>query len=218
MNKTWLNRQGNRTCILFFNGWGMDENAVNHLECGNIDVCMLNQYNPVSSLDESYSNYEYIFLIAWSLGVWAAGNALHQSGIKLTKSIALNGTQIPIDAENGINPELYMATLEGWNERNRNKFNMRILGGREQYQQLNDRLSNRTIDNQKDELAAILQQSTKKKNIELKFDSALIGKNDLIFTPNNQAHYWKNRSRFIETNAPHYPFALFETWNQIIEL
>ena len=218
MNKIWLNRQHNRRCILFFNGWGMDENAVNHLEIGNFDICMFNDYNPVSTLDETVSEYEEIYVIAWSLGVWAAGQALHKSRIKPTKSIALNGTQIPIDTENGINPELYMATLEGWNERNRNKFNMRILGGREQYQQLNNRLPNRTVDHQKDELEVILQQSTKNSSMELLFDYAFVGKGDLIFAPENQKNYWKNRAKIIKTNAPHYPFADFTTWNQIIEL
>lgn len=218
MNISWLNKRGNKNCILYFNGWAEDENAVNHLDAGDFDICMFNDYNPVSPIDEKFDDYSTIYLVAWSLGVWAAAKLLSQSQIKITKAIALNGTQQPIDINRGISPSVFKATLDTWNGKNRNKFNIRMLGGRKQYAQLINRISTREVENQKSELSNILKEVSSNKAAEIRFDCALIGSNDLIFTPANQFNYWNAKARIVETDVPHYPFAVFETWNEIIGL
>lgn len=218
MNKRWLNKQGNKSCILYFNGWAEDENAVKHLDTGTFDICMFNDYNPVSPIDEKINEYSTIYLVAWSLGVWAAAKSLSQSQIKITKAIALNGTQQPIDISQGISPSVFKATLDTWNEKNRNKFNIRMMGGRKQYAQLINRISTREVENQKSELSNMLKEVSSNKAVEINFDCALIGSNDLIFTPANQLNHWNARARIVETDVTHYPFAIFETWNEIIGL
>ena len=218
MNKRWLNKQGNKSCILYFNGWAEDENAVKHLDTGDFDICMFNDYNPVSPIDEKLNGYSTIYLVAWSLGVWASAKLLSPSQIKITKAIALNGTQQPIDINQGISPSVFKATLDAWNEKNRNKFNIRMLGGRKQYAQLVNRISTREVENQKSELSNILKEALSNKAVEIKFDCALIGNNDLIFTPANQFNYWNAKARIVGEDVPHYPFAIFETWNEIIGL
>ena len=35
MDCHWLNKNGNKNLIVFFNGWGMDEKIVSHLNCTN---------------------------------------------------------------------------------------------------------------------------------------------------------------------------------------
>ena len=196
----------------------MDQHAVSHLDTSNFDICMINNYNPTSEIEENLDNYENIYVVAWSLGVWAAGIALNKFKIRIAKAIALNGTLTPIDADFGIDPTIFAATLEGWNERNRNKFNMRMLGGREQIMQLNNRLGERTIDNQREELQNILTEVTTGESLKFPYHCALIGCNDLIFTPKNQRQSWSGQTRVVETETPHYPFEMFRNWNQIIEL
>jgi biotin synthesis protein BioG len=218
MKRKWLNKENNKSCILFFNGWGMDENTVCHLDSNSFDICMFNDYNPVSEIDENFNKYENIYLIAWSLGVWASAKVLYQTEIKITKAIALNGTQNPIDINKGIPPVVFNATLNGWNEKSRNKFNMRILGGRKQYTQFNESLSTRDIENQKDELSYILNEVSQNKTHEIKFDCALVGSQDLIFSSNNQLNYWNAKTRIVKAEAPHFPFAGFKSWNEIIKL
>ncbi|OQY04142.1 MAG: hypothetical protein B6I20_03650 [Bacteroidetes bacterium 4572_117] len=218
MGTIWLNKTGNKNCILFFNGWGMDENAVNHLSTTNFDVCMFGDYCNNFKIKANLSGYDKIYVVAWSLGVWASAKLLSQTPLKITKAIALNGTQQPIDDNQGILPQVFTATLNGWSERNRNKFNMRMMGGRDKYMQFKKNLGKREIQNQKDELSYILKEVNYDKKAEMNFDCALIGSNDLIFTPDNQFNYWNSKTRIIKTNVPHYPFTIFTTWDEIIEL
>ncbi|MBE9466795.1 MAG: DUF452 family protein [Bacteroidetes bacterium] len=218
MKKKWLNKENNKNCILFFNGWGMDEKAVCHLDSENFDICMFNEYNSIFEIDENFDKYKNIYLIAWSLGVWASAKALYQSKIKIAKAIALNGTQQPIDINKGISPTVFNASLTGWNDKSRNKFNMRILGGREQYSLFNKNLSLRNVENQKDELTHILNEVSKNNTHEIKFDCALVGSKDLIFSSNNQLNYWNTKTRIVKAEIPHFPFSGFTSWNEILKL
>ena len=43
--------------ILFFNGWGMDENVVNHLNSEDYDVLMFYDYNSLDTDFDLLNNY-----------------------------------------------------------------------------------------------------------------------------------------------------------------
>lgn len=217
MKTTWLQKTNNSSLILFFNGWGMDERAVSHLQTDDFDLCMLSDYNGISTINNVTDGYKKIYLVAWSMGVWAAGNAF-SSTIKIEKSIALNGTQKPMDNLYGIPLSIFNHTLETWNESNRNKFNMRILGGRANLERLQSVLPNRSIENQQTELRFIKESIEKGKTQEIQFDTVLIGNQDLIFTAVNQRSYWQGKSKLIERELPHYPFFAFTNWQEIIDL
>ena len=45
MKYKWLVKKNNKSLIIFFNGWGMDESVVRHLESGSYDVLMFYDYN-----------------------------------------------------------------------------------------------------------------------------------------------------------------------------
>lgn len=218
MNKIWLNKEGNQQCILFFNGWGMDRQAVSHMKTESFDVCMLNDYNPVSVLTGPLGQYQSLYVVAWSLGVWASARALNGSPLKITKAIAINGTPEPISNTFGIAPEIFNTTRESWNSSNRTKFNIRMAGGRKMFNQIADRMPLREVENQKRELEYIQRENEPGESLPIHFDCALIGSGDLIFTPSNQLNYWKQRIRIVKADIPHYPFPMFESWNQIIQI
>ena len=46
MEINWLKRTGSREIVLFFNGWGMDQRAVSHVE-GEMDVCEVHDYRDI---------------------------------------------------------------------------------------------------------------------------------------------------------------------------
>ena len=72
MKYKWLNKGVNNSkLILFFNGWGMDENVVKHLDCENYDVLMFYDYNTLNTdFDwDLLDVYPEKNLIAWSMGV-----------------------------------------------------------------------------------------------------------------------------------------------------
>jgi len=218
MKTCWINKQNNDSCILFFNGWGMDKNAICHLDKGDFDVCMLYDFNPISTINEDLKDYKEVYLVAWSLGVWAAACCFSKSAIKLSKAIALNGTQKPIDNEFGISAIVFSNTLNTWNEANRSKFNMRMLGGRTQYEEHLNCLTSRTAENQQEELKYIQQEVESKGLKEITFDTVLIGSKDLIFTVQNQYNYWSGKTKIVEADVPHFPFSIFNSWQEIIDL
>ena len=58
MKYKWLNKKNNKKVILFFNGWGMDDSVVKHLNPEDYDVIMYYDYN---SLDADFSPVENYF-------------------------------------------------------------------------------------------------------------------------------------------------------------
>ena len=49
MKYKWLNLKKNREVIIFFNGWGMDESVMKHLNYGSYDVLMFYDYNTLDT-------------------------------------------------------------------------------------------------------------------------------------------------------------------------
>lgn len=216
MNLFWMNRQQNKKCILFFTGWGMDENAIRHLGHTGYDLCMLNNYQSIESLPAHNLDYEEIDVVAWSLGVWVAEQVLAPSRIRITQSIAINGTSHPIHNEWGIPETIFTSTLHKWNEKNRIKFNMRMMGGKQNYLQYHSLLSKRVVDHQKKELQAITQQYKADRKVGLNWDKVIIGANDLILPPQNQLNWWTGKSRIVKSAIPHFPFMATKNWTDII--
>ena len=126
MKYKWLNRGKNNKIILFFNGWGMDENVVNHLDSEDYDVLMFYDYNSLDT-DFDFELLEAYFeknLIAWSMGVMVAAYLAPSLALPLGegKRTAINGTLKPIDEEYGIHPKIYDLTIKGFNEKGRDRF------------------------------------------------------------------------------------------------
>ena len=57
--------------ILFFNGWGMDENAVKHLKIPENHELKILSY-PYNIKDIDFEKYNEKYLVAWSFGVYYA--------------------------------------------------------------------------------------------------------------------------------------------------
>ena len=219
MNKTWIKKNKSSQLILFFNGWGMDSSAIAHLEPNNFDVIEFNDYQDLEFNPLDYSNYQNIYVVAWSLGVWAASFILEHSNLTIKKAIAINGTQNPIDTKEGIDPAIFKGTIEGWNEKNKTRFLMRTMGGKSEFDTHISKLGIRPIENQKTELESIYKhvENNPDKVYNFRFKTALIGNQDAIFTPENQEQHWASKTNFHNMEMPHYPFLKFKDWDTIIK-
>ncbi len=226
MKKHWINNNNNSNLILFFNGWGMDAAIIEALDCTGYDILMLNDYAEIDSLGETFNKYTDVYVVAWSLGVWVASQVLSMSFVKVTKSIAINGTTKPVDDNEGIPSYIFRGTLDGWSDYVRKRFLMRISGGAKVYLKDPDRFGARSIENQKQELLSIFHQYKALKNSKslinkseakgFYFDMALIGKQDAIFTLKNQLNSWQNKVQCKIYDMPHDPFLSIRSWHQII--
>lgn len=218
MNKNWLIKADNKQLILFFNGWAMDSAAIKHLSPNNYDIVEFNDYSTIDFYENEYVAYEEINVVAWSLGVWAASYILGESNLSIKKAIAINGTLNPVHLSEGIHPTIFEGTITGWNEQNRTRFFMRTIGGRKEFASHISKFGNRSIKNQKEELEVLYNQINESVPLSLKFNKALIGRQDAIFSPENQQNYWQVKTNCKHLEMPHYPFLKFSDWNDIIEI
>lgn len=206
MKYKWLNRKYNNKLIVFFNGWGMDESAVNHMSFEDFDVLMFYDYNTLDcDFDFSLINqYLEKYLIAWSMGVMCATNF---SQVSYTKKIAINGTLKPIDLEFGINPKIYDLTIRNFNEKSCEKFisNMFKKG-----QALTIPKNSRTLEDVHNELIALKGYSS---NPSFEYNKIIISDEDIIIPTKSQESFWGIPSNI---NTGHYPFFEFTKWSELI--
>ena len=202
MKYKWLNKDSNKNLIVFFNGWGMDEAVVKHLEAEDYDVLMFYDYN---SLDTNFDfnildNYDKKNLIAWSMGVMTAS----LFSINYNSKTAINGTLEPIDIEYGINPKIYDLTLNGFNKSSCEKFIQNMFNTKIEL------AISREFEEQKSELSA-LKKYTANKNF--KYNKVFISNNDKIIPTINQVAFWKTEPNLDEG---HCPFFSFERWSELL--
>ncbi len=232
MNKEWIKQGNRRNLVLFFNGWGMDANAIKHLDCKGYDVLMLNNYNNPKDFNEdtiraiklpgkngqnkTVNSYPNIYVVAWSLGVWAASQLLSKNSINIKKAIAINGTLNPVNNNEGIPDSIFEGTLSGWSKKTRERFLMRIAGGAKTYHKHRDKFGNRNIEEQKYELASIYEQQKKSGVGKFSFDTLFTGSKDAVFTPQNQLRCWQGQTQCVTLDMPHYPFLYFNSWQSIL--
>ena len=223
MNYCWLNKQANKELILFFNGWGVDSAPVKHINCNEFDVLELHDYTSTGldfDLAELAGQYDAVYLIAWSLGVWAAAELLPACEINLTRAIAVNGTTCPISEQYGISPEVFQGTIDNWTEKSRFSFNRRMCRERQELDFLDSNISDRSLESQKSELVALQERIINNENlVSMHFDLAVISMFDKIFLPDRQQAFWDGiavESQVLPTG--HYLFMQIPDWSDILGL
>ena len=221
MQHYWLNHEKNDELILFFTGWGFDENPFKHLDCGNYDVLMFYDYHGselattlelATMLPESFDlQYKKTHLIAWSMGVFIARH-LKVNG----KKVAINGTTLPMHNEFGIPVKIFELTMKHAAAGLQGKFYKNVFGA--DYERYLQTPVMRSVENRVAELESLHQlihgastnctfpycdlcdapRDTKC------YDVAFIGTGDKIIPPKNQLAFWGEKANLLETG--HFPF------------
>ena len=158
--------------------------------------------------------YESVRVVAWSMGVWAASVLLSRWNIPVSYRVAINGTERPVDEHYGIHPKIYLLTERGMTEQGRDKFFARMLSGKEENERFEENKPCRDIDEQRDELRLIREQSVREMS-EMHWDRVYISEGDVIFPVENQRNWWRNRVEIITLSGGHYPFYVLDNWEKI---
>ncbi|MDE5610651.1 MAG: DUF452 family protein [Odoribacter sp.] len=214
MRIEWLNKTGNGRVILFFNGWGMDGQAVKHLKCQS-DVLMFYDYRSLElGALPDLGAYREVIIVAWSMGVWATAQFLTTRNIRSLKQIALNGTERPVDDHYGIPVRVYALTEKGMTEKGREKFVARMLDGRTEHPVTE--FTCRPIGEVCEELSRIREKSAVLQSV-LAWDKVYISEQDVIFPVAGQQAWWTERGAKIQMlSGGHFPFFQFESWEEIV--
>ena len=215
--------------IIYFCGWGMTPATVSHLTLPDqCDLLALYDYRILELSDDladlPWNSYEAVTIVAWSLGVWAAEQVVPHWSILPTKQrlIAVAGSPYPMHNQWGIPNQIFIGTLEGLTDENRQRFNRRMCGGK-RYKQLYDILSERPTTELRDELQAVydslatLEASESTPHTRLAWDLAIIGERDQIFPAKNLSTLWKavNVPTLLLPDGYHYLFDLWQSWSEL---
>jgi len=204
MKYKWLNKKNNNgKLIIFFNGWGMDENVVKHLEPEDYDVVMFYDYNSLETDFKPEKDYSETNIIAWSMGVMIAGVKNFPFNGKF---VTINGTLKPIDEKYGIHPKIYDLTIRNFNTETRDKFINNMFD--KDFPALKE--EKRELEDLKTELIAL---KSYKANLDFKPNKIIISNNDKIIPTKNQCAFWKIEPNF---KGGHCPFFSFSKWSELL--
>lgn len=213
--------EGASGLLLFFSGWGAEpcmfrEGATD--ESAAYDILMLWDYRDMSFDARILSGYKEVRVLAWSMGVWAAGQVLSQPGLNGCANgmrLAVNGTPFPIHDRMGIPEAVFDGTLASLSDRTLGKFRRRMCGSSEALEQLMSCSLHRTVDELREELSAIREavlNGAEHSNASGNFawSHAVTGSGDLIFPAANQTEAWKGLDVPVSLlDIPHYDSSLF---------
>lgn len=189
---------------LFFAGWGMDEHPFGDYSPAGRDLLVCYDYRSLDFDSALLRPYGDIRLVGWSMGVWAASVVLQHTDLPVRERIALNGTLTPVDDLRGIPRAIFEGTLEGLNDTSLEKFIRRMCLTKENMQAFRAARPRRSVEELKEELRRIGEQVRALPVPDFKWERAVIGRDDLIFTPSNQRNAWSGEAEITECDIPHY--------------
>lgn len=191
MKYSFVSKTGSSRLIMFFAGWGMDENPFKKLRLNGYDLLVIWDYTDEHPLHDLCGNYSEICIIAWSYGVYFAGRFIESHpDLPVTVRVAVNGTQFPIDEYKGISPVLFNATLSAISEQSIRKFYRRMCGDSETFGKFLDVAPQRSVESLSSELESIKESYLKFGAPAANWDIAYISENDRIFSPESQNEAW----------------------------
>ncbi|NOR45311.1 MAG: DUF452 family protein [Candidatus Delongbacteria bacterium] len=226
MKEFWINKKNNKNLIIFFSGWGMDQNPFTPLKYNDLDILMYYNYSDINTNDTSLKNiinsekYLNIYLIGFSLGVGVLGYLLNDElSKKVKKVIAINGTLEPIDDKKGIPKQIFENTIKFWNAENKINFIKRMCRDQATFNKYKSNLPERSLSDEKKELTNLYDVLTDNNvKIENYFDTVIISGNDRIFPAKNQNAYWTGKAKIIKYDkTPHFIFYNWDNWEDILK-
>lgn len=212
MKQHFIIKNNQKHLLLFFAGWGMDETPFLNIQPTDCDWLICYDYRSLEFDSNLIQEYSSITLIAWSMGVWVASQMMKQQPLlPVSKSIAINGTLYPIHETQGITPSIFDGTLQGLNEQSLRKFQRRMCDSPADYNAFQTVAPQRSVEELKEELAAIQEQYLSLSPSDFAWQKAIIGENDRIFPPDSQWLAWRNKAESLEqVEAAHYQQELFD--------
>lgn len=221
--KLHLQSNNSENLILFFCGWGMDENPFSILK-NNSDVLYVYDYTTPEFPEFDFSKYNQVSLLAFSYGVYASGIAKLPADLSLDKSTAINGTLVPVDEEYGV-PLKQFELTEKMDSSTVVKFRQRLFGGeksKEHFEIFEQSLPQRSAQSCTDELSGMKKYVPVFAQPQRKFDKIYIGLHDRCVPTRNQKNFWQKIcqnnecSNIIELETGNFPFYNYKSLEELL--
>lgn len=186
MKQKFIVKEGNDRLALFFAGWGSEQNLFDCPVAEGYDYMLCYGYQDLDFDFSGIEGYRQIRLLAWSMGVWAAGKTFGNRDLPWEMRIAVNGTLSPIDDDKGIPEAVFKGTLLNFSDATVSKFRRRMCDGAQGLDAFLAHGPVRTTADLKNELQAIYDMVKSSPSPRFGWDKAVIGFRDRIFPPENQ--------------------------------
>lgn len=209
MKQIFIKKAQNPHLLLFFAGWGADEQLLDYPVCEGYDYLLCFDYR---SMDFDYSlleGYRSIRLLAWSMGVWAASCVFAGKSYPWEMRLAVNGTPCPIDDVYGIPEAIFSGTLKNFSEQTLVRFRRRMCGSAEEVKRFLAHAPYRSLEELRDELAVLDRNVRAQETPSFVWDKVVVGQQDKIFPASNQLHYWIGKAKVVEAAMEHYADTFF---------
>lgn len=219
MRTLWLEPRGRPSALVCFAGWAMDDRPFRRLTSAEFDVLICYDYRDLATAHQEkalqeVNAYACQTVVAWSLGCAAAEHIMPHLGWTPGQAVAINGTVTPEDEEEGIPAQWITLTAAHLTEGGWEKFVRRMCSDVEARHDFEAHASRRRLDEAVSELEALRRL---KPATTCGFTRALVGNRDRIILPANQQRCWERRGvPFRNIPAPHYPFHLWRTWDELL--
>jgi len=212
MRHRWISNDGNSRLLLIFLGWGADGKMLEGVTKAGYDILAVWDYRDEAFPSHLVADYAEVCVLAWSFGVMEA-NRIAASFGNLSRCVAVNGTNSPIDDRNGIPVAIFDGTLANLDIRNLRKFYRRMCVDAHVWAEFQKSMPDRPLDELIDELA-ILGHRAGQQIEPLRWAKAYVGDSDAIIPTRNQLDSWHDLGVDIVTMAAtgHLP-----DWQSVID-
>ena len=204
-----------KNLVLFFSGFAGDKSHFIPFLQGDFDFVIFYDYRDFDFFNMDFlNNYEKITLVAFSMGVFVANKIINTLKLqdKITKKIAINGTEYGIHNDFGIPLKLFLLTARNFDLE---RFKLALFG--EVYKDFKNSQNSTSLlkdfyfldeSKLKDELNFFCKNTQEPQSF-LCWDRVFISKNDYVFLAKNQVNFWQNKGNAKEIckiDLPHFPF------------
>ena len=184
-----------------------------------VDLIMVYDYRSLEDCDLSAlladnKNYR-IHLLAWSMGVWAAGGLLQD--FSFNSATAIGGTCSPIDDKYGIPCRLFDDTISDFSSAVLTNFYTSMFDSPEQADQFLNHRPDRPLEELREELIALRTACRTRPEVPNIFNRRIVTTRDRIFPARNQIRAW-SRDNCESIALPHFPFYQWSNWTELLEL
>ena len=165
---------------------------------------------------ELLAEYEQCHLVAWSMGVWAAGYLLHEVQDRFTTRTAIGGTLDPVHATAGIPPEAYDFILENFTQNLLNDFHQSMFTDENEAQRFFNSRPDRSLDDLLAELSAFKEHYVTYGASADIFTQKIVTSRDRVFPFKNQLRAWGKKESTV-LKLPHFPFYALSGWDALVD-
>jgi biotin synthesis protein BioG len=210
--KTKFISNNSKDLTVFLTGWGCDNiQFKNYTSSNNLLLCW--DYSDLD-FEFDFTEYNNIYLIAYSAGVFVAG-LIQDKLPKFTKTIAINGNPKMLDKYYGISEDalrfMHNLNLDNYMDFRRNY----LVFNEKELEYFNKNTSVRSFESCEEELNKLNEYYNSNTKNEFKFDTVILSDSDKIFNPQHQIEYFKDNYVLLKNQA-HHIFPMFKSFDEII--